>query len=68
MQRYDMLQVFAQIGSLPSVIFGLIALAVVVFVGRIVLNVAWKLVMAALLVVTVLWVLGAIGLPVGSIV
>lgn len=53
------------LGSPPGILMTLIAFAVVVLVGRIVLHVAWKLVVVGLAVVTTLWVLGALGFHVG---
>ncbi|WP_276272714.1 hypothetical protein [Haloarcula litorea] len=49
---------FGSLGSPPALLLGLLALAVVLFVGRFVMKFAWKLVLIALVVVTVLWVLG----------
>lgn len=53
-----------QLGPLasPPGIFGtLVVLAIVVLVGRILLKVAWRLVLIALAVVVVLWLLGVLG-------
>lgn len=57
-----MLQALGSLGTVPSLLVGLLALAVVILVGRLVLNVAWKLVLAALVVVGGSWVLGSVGL------
>jgi len=56
---------FGPLGSPPAVLVGLIVLAVIVLVGRVVLAVAWRLVLVALLVAAVLWVLAGLGLGVG---
>lgn len=48
--------------SPPGILVTLVLLAVVVLVGRIVLQLAWKLVVFGLLAVTVLWILGILGL------
>lgn len=46
----------------PPVIIGtLVVLLLIIFVGRIVLGIAWPLVLLALAVVVVLWLLGALG-------
>jgi hypothetical protein len=50
------------LGSPPTLLLGLVALAVVLFVGRILLSLAWRLVLIAAVVVTALWVVGAISL------
>lgn len=51
--------------SLPGILTTLLVIAVVIFVARIALNVAWKLVLVAAAVAAVLWVLGLLG-PVSS--
>lgn len=60
-----MLQALGPLGSAPSLLVGLVALAAVILIGRVVLKVAWKLVLIALLVVGVLWILGMVGMPLG---
>jgi hypothetical protein len=50
------------LGSPPALLVGLVLLALVVLVGRVVLAVAWRLVVIALVVVAVLWILGTLGL------
>ncbi|WP_226010460.1 hypothetical protein [Halomicrobium salinisoli] len=55
---------FAALGSPPTLLLGLIALLAVILVGRLVLRVAWKLVLLAAVAVAVLWVLGAVGISV----
>ena len=50
------------IGSPPALLVGLVALALVLFVGRILLSLAWRLVLIAAIAVTVLWLVGAISL------
>jgi len=59
------LQGLEALGSPPALLLGLLALAAVVLVGRIVLNVAWKLVVIATIAVAVLWVLGTLGFQTG---
>ena len=44
-------------GPIGQLLVGLVVLAVVLVVGRFVLNVAWRLVTVALVVVAVLWLL-----------
>lgn len=65
LQVATVLQGLEALGSPPALLLGLLALAAVVLVGRIVLNVAWKLVVIAVVVVGVLWLLGTIGLGPG---
>ncbi|MFB6084524.1 MAG: hypothetical protein ABEJ94_09795 [Halorientalis sp.] len=50
------------LGSPPALLLGLLALAAVIAVGRILLSLAWRLVVIAAVVAAVLWVLGALGL------
>jgi hypothetical protein len=52
------------LGTLPTVLVGLIALALVILVGRLVLKVAWRLVVLAAVAVGVLYVLGLFGIQV----
>jgi hypothetical protein len=52
-----------QLGSPVAILGLLLALAAVVFLGRIVLNVAWKLLVVAIIVVGTVWALGVIGIP-----
>ena len=57
--------VFQQLGpfgSPPALLIGLLALLIIVFVGRIVLAVAWRIVLVALAVAVALWLLGVAGL------
>lgn len=44
-------------GPVGQLLLGLVVLAVVLVVGRFVLNVAWRLVTIAIVVVAVLWLL-----------
>lgn len=62
-----MIQALGSLGSVPSLLLGLLALAAVLLVGRFLLNVAWKLVVVALVIVSVLWILGMVGIPLGVI-
>ena len=48
--------------SIPAVVGTLLVLLLVIVVGRVVLSVAWRLVLVALGVSVVLWLLGAVGL------
>jgi hypothetical protein len=50
------------LGSPPALLVGLILLALVVLIGRVVLAVAWRLVVVAVVVVGLLWILGTLGL------
>lgn len=48
--------------SPPSIVVFLFVLLVVLLVGRVLLALAWRLVLVALAVLVVLWLLGAVGL------
>ena len=52
------------LGTLPTVLVGLVVLALVILVGRLVLKVAWRLVVLAAVAVGVLYVLGLFGISV----
>lgn len=60
----DILLAIGPLGSPPAVLVGLVILALIVLVGRIVLAVAWRLILVALAVLVVLWVLTAFGISV----
>lgn len=49
------------IGSLPAVLVGLVLIAVVLLVGRLVMKVAWRLVIIAIIAVGTLWLLSLLG-------
>lgn len=51
--------------SPPALLLGVAALAVIILVGRFFLAMAWKLVIIALLALTVLWILGILGFETG---
>ena len=51
-----------QFTSLPGIVGTLLVLLLVIVVGRIVLALAWRVVLVALAVSLVLWLLGAVGL------
>jgi low affinity Fe/Cu permease len=46
----------------PGLVGALLAVLLVILVGRVVLSVAWRLVVVALGVSVVVWLLGAVGL------
>lgn len=53
-----------QFGSVPAIpgLLGMLILAgIVILVGRVVLRIAWKVVIVATVVVAVLWLLGLLG-------
>ncbi|MFC7228191.1 hypothetical protein N0B31_12330 [Salinirubellus salinus] len=52
--------------SLPGILTTLLIVAVVILVARIVLRIAWKIVVVAAVVAAILWVLGLLG-PVGGL-
>ena len=47
--------------SLPGILTTLLIVAVVILVARIVLRIAWKVVVVAAVVAGVLWILGLLG-------
>jgi predicted RND superfamily exporter protein len=55
------------LGTLPGVLMTLVVLAVVILVARVLLSVAWRVVIVATVVAAVLWVFGLLG-PVTSLV
>jgi len=55
---------FGAFTSPPALLAGLLLIAVVILVGRLVMKVAWRLVIIAIIAVTVLWVLGLLGFQV----
>jgi hypothetical protein len=48
-------------GPLPMVLAGLVLLAIILLVGRLVMKVAWRLVIIAIIAVGVLYILGLLG-------
>jgi len=49
------------IGTVPAVLAGLVLIAIVLLVGRLVMKVAWRLVVIAIIAVGVLWLLSLLG-------
>lgn len=49
------------IGTVPAVLAGLVLIAIVLLVGRLVMKVAWRLVIIGIVVVGVIWLLGLLG-------
>lgn len=49
------------IGTVPALLAGLVLIAVVMIVARIVMKVAWRLVIIAIIAVGTLWLLGVLG-------
>ena len=54
------------LGSLPGILTTLLVVAVVILVARVVLSVAWRIVVVAAGIAAILWVLGLLG-PLSSI-
>lgn len=52
--------------SLPGILTTLVVVAVVILVARILLRIAWKIVIVAAVVAAVLWILGLLG-PLSSL-
>ena len=59
-----MLLTIGGFGTVPALLVGLVALAVVILIGRIVLKFAWRLVVLAAVAVGVLYLLGLLGISV----
>lgn len=59
------LQTFGPLGSPPGILLTLLVLAAVLVVGRVLMSLAWKLVIIGIVVVATLWVLGALGFSMG---
>ncbi len=57
---------FGPLGSPPALLVALVVLAAIVLIGRVVLAVAWRLVLIALAVAIVLWVLAGPGFETGA--
>jgi len=49
------------IGTVPAVLAGLVLIAIVLLVGRLMMKVAWRLVIIGIIVVSVLWLLSLLG-------
>ena len=63
-----MLPVLQGLGPLadpPALLVGLVIVALIVVVGRVVLAVAWRLLVIAIIVLTTLWILGILGFNFG---
>jgi hypothetical protein len=53
------------LGSPPAILGTLLVILAVLLVGRLVMKIAWRLVMIAIAIVVALWVLGALGFSLG---
>lgn len=49
------------LASPPGILVTLVVLAIIVFVGRFLMSLAWRLLLVAIAVVVVLWILGVLG-------
>lgn len=56
---------FGPLGSPPGILITLLVIAAVLVVGRVLMHLAWKLVIIGIVVVAGLWVLGALGFSLG---
>jgi len=52
---------FGAFTSPPALLAGLLLIAVVILVGRLVMKVAWRLVIIAIIAVGTIWLLGVLG-------
>lgn len=59
------LQGLGPLASPPALLVWIVVLAVILVVGRVLLALAWRLVIIALIVLTVLWLLGILGFEFG---
>lgn len=59
------LQGLGPLASPPGILVWLVILAVVLILGRFVLALAWRLVVIAVIVLTILWLLGILGFEFG---
>jgi len=64
MEGTTVLAQVGQLGSPPALLIGLLALLVVFLVARVLLALAWHLVLIALVVVLLLWLLAGLGFDV----
>ena len=53
------------LGSPPGILITLLIIAAVLLVGRVLMSLAWKLVILGVVVVGTLWILGALGFSMG---
>jgi uncharacterized BrkB/YihY/UPF0761 family membrane protein len=53
------------LGSPPGILITLLIIAAVLLVGRVLMSLAWKLVIVGVIVVGTLWILGALGFSMG---
>ena len=65
MDPLSLLQGLGPLGSPPGLLVWVVIIAVIVLVGRLVLAVAWKLVVIAAIVLSALWILGMLGFEFG---
>jgi hypothetical protein len=54
------------LGTLPGILTTLVVVAVVILVARVLLSIAWRIVIVAAVVAAILWVLGLLG-PLSSL-
>ena len=53
------------LGSPPGILITLLVIAAVLLVGRVLMSLAWKLVIVGVVVGATLWILGALGFSMG---
>jgi len=49
------------IGTVPALLAGLVLIAIVMVVARLVMKIAWRLVIIAIIAVGTIWLLGVLG-------
>lgn len=62
---FPVLQGLGPLADPPALLVGLVIVALIVVVGRVVMAVAWRLLVIAIIVLTTLWILGILGFNFG---
>ena len=57
---------FGGMGPLPAILTTLVVVAVVILVARVLLSIAWRIVIVAAVIAAILWILGLLG-PLSSL-
>jgi low affinity Fe/Cu permease len=60
-----MLQSLGPLASPPGILLTLVLIAIILLVGRVVMNIAWRLVVLVAVAIAVLWLLGILGFQTG---
>jgi type IV secretory pathway VirB6-like protein len=57
---------FGALGTLPGILTTLVVVAVVILVARVLLSIAWRIVIVVAVIAAILWILGLLG-PLSSL-